>query len=182
MDGAFPPRPPGYPPAPAAQSRTPRKTPEHSRSIGAPCRGPFLPEGRRPVRTAVREGGGRPLRSRRDGCLPSPAQKAATREAAKARADPSRFSHLIDNSKNIYKERAGDNLVCPFFIPGTLLIRGAGPALLCWHLLIFPGRFQPSIVSASELNCRVRDGNGCTPTAIGTDLVTRTRFELVLPA
>ena len=41
--------------------------------------------------------------------------------------------------------------------------------LLCWHLLIFPGRFQPSIFSASELNCRVRDGNGCTLTAIGTD-------------
>ena len=39
----------------------------------------------------------------------------------------------------------------------------------CRHLLIFPGRFQPSIVSASGLNCRVRDGNGCTPTAIGTD-------------
>ena len=40
---------------------------------------------------------------------------------------------------------------------------------MCRRLLIFPGRFQPSIVSASELNCRVRDGNGCTLTAIGTD-------------
>ncbi len=39
----------------------------------------------------------------------------------------------------------------------------------CRRLLIFPGRFQPSIFSASELNCRVRDGNGCTLTAIGTD-------------
>ncbi len=42
-------------------------------------------------------------------------------------------------------------------------------AFWCWHLLIFPGRFQPSIFSASELNCRVRDGNGCTLTAIGTN-------------
>ena len=40
---------------------------------------------------------------------------------------------------------------------------------LCWHLLIFPGRRQPSIVSASELNFRVRDGNGCTLTAIDTN-------------
>ena len=41
---------------------------------------------------------------------------------------------------------------------------------LCWHLLIVPGRFQPSIVSTSELNCRVRDGNGCTLTVISTNL------------
>ena len=40
---------------------------------------------------------------------------------------------------------------------------------LCWHLLIVPGRFQPSIVSTSELNCRVRDGNGCTLTVISTN-------------
>ena len=40
---------------------------------------------------------------------------------------------------------------------------------LCWRLPIFPGRFQPSIVSASELNFRVRDGNGCTLTAIDTN-------------
>ena len=41
--------------------------------------------------------------------------------------------------------------------------------VLCWHLLIFPGRRQPSIVSASELNFRVRDGNGGTLTAIDTN-------------
>ena len=41
---------------------------------------------------------------------------------------------------------------------------------MCRRLLIFPGRFQPSIFSASELNCRVRYGNGCTLTAIDTDL------------
>ena len=79
------------------------------------------------------------------------------------------------------------------------------PCLLCWHLPIFPGRFQPSIFGASELNFRVRDGNGCTLIAINTDyiknselrafvylnpqfsvdaigLVTRTGFEPMLPA
>ena len=38
-------------------------------------------------------------------------------------------------------------------------------------LPIFPGRRQPSIFGASELNCRVRDGNGWTLTAISTDCV-----------
>ena len=47
---------------------------------------------------------------------------------------------------------------------------------LCWRLPIFPGRFQPSIVSASELNFRVRDGNGCTLTAIDTN------YSVVSPA
>ena len=54
---------------------------------------------------------------------------------------------------------------------------------MCRRLPIFPGRFQPSIFGASELNCRVRDGNGCTLTAIGTDfMVTRSGFEPLLPA
>ena len=46
--------------------------------------------------------------------------------------------------------------------------------LLCRHRLIFPGRFQPSIVSTDELNYRVRDGNGWTLIAKNTDL--RLRF------
>ena len=68
-------------------------------------------------------------------------------------------------------------------------------------LPIFPGRRRPSIFGASELNFRVRDGNGWTLTAINTDyikqfypfyriyqffpqtrLVTRTGFEPMLPA
>ena len=68
-------------------------------------------------------------------------------------------------------------------------------------LPIFPGRRQPSIFGANELNFRVRDGNGWTLTAINTDyikqfypfylyifyslvtrLVTRTGFEPMLPA
>ena len=36
-------------------------------------------------------------------------------------------------------------------------------------LPIFPGRRQPSIFGAIELNCRVRNGNGWTLTAISTD-------------
>ena len=46
-------------------------------------------------------------------------------------------------------------------------------------LPIFPGRLQPSIVGASELNFRVRDGNGWTLAAISTNYsVVRRRFTL----
>ena len=38
-------------------------------------------------------------------------------------------------------------------------------------LPIFPARLQASIVGASELNFRVRDGNGWTLTAINTNLL-----------
>ena len=41
---------------------------------------------------------------------------------------------------------------------------------LCRHCLIFPGRFQPSIVSTDELNFCVRDGNRWTLIAKDTDL------------
>ena len=42
-------------------------------------------------------------------------------------------------------------------------------------LPIFPGRRQPSIVGRSELNFRVRDGNGWTLALISTNFsVTRT--------
>ena len=78
---------------------------------------------------------------------------------------------------------------------------------MCWHLPIFPGGRPPSIFGTNELNYRVRNGNGWTLTAINTNyvschkalyikqyilfnanififekMVTRTRFELVLPA
>ena len=49
----------------------------------------------------------------------------------------------------------------------------SGEFFLCWHLPILPGRFQPSIVGTSELNCRVRDGNGCTLTVISTNYVAK---------
>ena len=38
-------------------------------------------------------------------------------------------------------------------------------------LPIFPARLQASIFGASELNFRVRDGNGWTLTAINTNLL-----------
>ena len=38
-------------------------------------------------------------------------------------------------------------------------------------LPIFPGRLQPSIVGANELNFRVRDGNGWTLAAISTNYI-----------
>ena len=50
-------------------------------------------------------------------------------------------------------------------------------------LPIFPGRLQPSIVGADELNFRVRNGNGWTLALINTDyLVTRTGIEPMFAA
>ena len=40
--------------------------------------------------------------------------------------------------------------------------------LLCRHRSIFPGRLQPSIFDANELNFRVRNGNGWNLIAINT--------------
>ena len=42
-------------------------------------------------------------------------------------------------------------------------------AFQCWRKPIFPGRLQPSIFGAGELNFRVRDGNGWTLAAINTN-------------
>ena len=41
----------------------------------------------------------------------------------------------------------------------------------CRQRPIFPGRFQPSIFSTDELNCRVRNGNGWTLTVTATDCI-----------
>ena len=41
----------------------------------------------------------------------------------------------------------------------------------CRQRLIFPGRFQPSIFSTDELNCRVRNGNGWTLIVTATDCI-----------
>ena len=45
-------------------------------------------------------------------------------------------------------------------------------------LPIFPGRLQPSIVSRSELNFRVRDGNGWTLALINTNYFVDLRLIL----
>ena len=50
-------------------------------------------------------------------------------------------------------------------------------ALLYRHWFSFPGRCQPSIVNANELNFRVRNGNGCDLTAISTDFHFKTNKE-----
>ena len=39
----------------------------------------------------------------------------------------------------------------------------------CWHLPIFPGRHQPSIIGTSELNFCVRNGNRWTLAVINTN-------------
>ena len=46
-------------------------------------------------------------------------------------------------------------------------------AFKCWRKPIFPGRLQPSIFGAGELNFRVRDGNGWTLAAINTNYSVR---------
>ena len=61
-------------------------------------------------------------------------------------------------------------------------MKGSGPVKtgpLVSALPIFPGRHQPSIFGASELNCRVRDGNGWTLTAISTDCAQRSRASIL---
>ena len=40
---------------------------------------------------------------------------------------------------------------------------------MCWQIPIFPGRLQPSIFGTSELNFRVRNGNGWTLTVKNTN-------------
>ena len=46
-------------------------------------------------------------------------------------------------------------------------------------LPIFPGRLQPSIVGRSELNFRVRDGNGWTLALISTNFVDTSSISLI---
>ena len=45
------------------------------------------------------------------------------------------------------------------------------PGSLCRRRPIFPGGLPPSIFGNSELNYRVRDGNGWTLTVISTDFL-----------
>ena len=49
-------------------------------------------------------------------------------------------------------------------------------------LPIFPGRRQPSIVGAGELNYRVRNGNGWTLTAINTNYSISTDPSVKIPS
>ena len=58
---------------------------------------------------------------------------------------------------------------CDTAVNSRVLYRLSYQGKLCWHLPIFPGSCPPSIFGASELNFRVRDGNGWTLTAISTN-------------
>ena len=62
-------------------------------------------------------------------------------------------------------------------IPNSLFQHNKTPRLSSWGFVlalpIFPGRLQPSIVSRSELNFRVRDGNGWTLALISTNCADR---------
>ena len=55
------------------------------------------------------------------------------------------------------------------------------PTTMSWGVVlalpIFPGRLQPSIVSRSELNFRVRDGNGWTLALISTNYEVYCTFK-----
>ena len=52
--------------------------------------------------------------------------------------------------------------------------------LKCWRKPIFPGRYQPSIFGTSELNFRVRDGNGWTLVVINTNYLLAHESALIL--
>ena len=73
------------------------------------------------------------------------------------------FSKLLQREKNAPKT-VSTQMKSPsaFIREGTYIIRQQS---------IFPGRCQPSIVDASELNFCVRNGNRCGLTAITTGMV-----------
>ena len=73
------------------------------------------------------------------------------------------FSKLLQREKSAPKTVSAQMKSPSAFIrEGTYIIRQQS---------IFPGRYQPSIVDASELNFCVRNGNRCGLTAITTGMV-----------
>lgn len=65
---------------------------------------------------------------------------------------------------NILSERIIKNIFIrekPSYSEGLTII---------WHRAIFPGFDWPSIVTAARLNCCVRQGNRCFPSAMGTNI------------
>ena len=83
--------------------------------------------------------------------LPSPAQTRASQ--------PVLLSKL--------RAQTGACASCPPQAKKTAAL--LGDCFQCWRKPIFPGRHQPSIFGAGELNFRVRDGNGWTLAAINTN-------------
>ena len=56
-----------------------------------------------------------------------------------------------------------------------------GDCFRCWRKPIFPGRHQPSIFGTSELNFRVRDGNGWTLVVINTNCALLFDSSITIP-
>ncbi len=85
-----------------------------------------------------------------------------------------RRSFLASARQSFHPRVGPEQSRLPFTANGSKEIDKKTTALLdgcfkCRHRPIFPGRLQPSIFGTSELNFRVRDGNGWTLTVINTD-------------
>ena len=72
----------------------------------------------------------------------------------KAKVEQIRCDLSADSAQNRQKQKRRHSNECLLFVLA---------------LPIFPGRLQPSIVGRSELNFRVRDGNGWTLALISTN-------------
>lgn len=78
--------------------------------------------------------------------------KYATNTAPRVHKTALRFWDFISEKYTIRKR--------PSYSDGLFII---------WHRAIFPGLDDPSIVTATRLNCCVRNGNRCFPRAMGTN-------------
>ena len=85
---------------------------------------------------------------------------AASPRSGRPISTRSAASHICSNPPEQMGKRGSHICVTPSYA-------------LCRHRLIFPGSFPPSIVSAGELNYRVRNGNGWILSAIGTGCMLR---------
>ena len=101
-----------------------------------------------------------PRPNRRVRVLPAAGEKTSRFPRAQARAaQPARLLKL--------RAQTGACASCPPQAKKTAAL--LGDCFQCWRKPIFPGRHQPSIFGAGELNFRVRDGNGWTLAAINTN-------------
>ena len=90
------------------------------------------------------------------------------------------YSYPVSLSKNTSSQVTRTGVLA---LKGTKKQDSHQTVLHMLALPIFPGRLQPSIVGRSELNFRVRNGNGWTLALINTDfLVTRTGIEPMFAA
>ena len=146
---------------PPSQSCYPNSAPKQARARLARRRGenlplPSGPGAGRPASPAVET----PRPNRRVRILPAAGEKTSCFPRAQARAaQPARLLKL--------RAQTGACASCPPQAKKTAAL--LGDCFQCWRKPIFPGRHQPSIFGAGELNFRVRDGNGWTLAAINTN-------------